>query len=110
MSKHNNKVYLGHIFDSIEKIERFVADSTFAQFKNDEKTIDSVIRNFEVIGEASNNLSVDFMDSHSNIDFHPAIDFRNRLIHGYDDISLENVWSTIKNDLPKLKSQIEDLK
>lgn len=107
MSKHGDKVYLGHIFDSIEKIERYVANDTFEQFQDDEETIDSVVRNFEIIGEASNNISEGFKELHPEINFRPIVTFRNRLIHGYDDINLEVVWKTIKKDLPELAREIE---
>ena len=109
MSRHDDKVYLGHIHDSIEKIEQYVENDTFEQFQNDDETIDSVARHLEIIGEASNNISDNFCESHPNMDFRPAIDMRNWLAHGYDQVDLEVVWKTIKEDLPILKDQIEAL-
>lgn len=107
MSKHNDNVYLGHILESIERIEKFVEGYSFREFQNDDKTVDAVIRNFEIIGEASNNISDEFVLAHPEINLRPVISFRNRLVHGYDDINLETVWSTIKDDLTPLKDEIE---
>jgi uncharacterized protein with HEPN domain len=107
MSNHDDKVYLGHILESIDKVLQFTKDSSFESFESNVMMIDAVIRNFEIIGEASNNISNNFKESNPNIDFRSVISFRNRLAHGYDDINLETVWSTIKEDLPDLKDKID---
>jgi len=109
MSMHNDTTYLRHILVCIEKINQYTGDHSFSYFKSNNMIIDAVLRNFEIIGEASNNLSDTFKDSHGEIDFRSAIGIRNRLIHGYDEVNLEIVWGTIKKDLPKLKKQIQKL-
>lgn len=109
MSKHDDKVYLGHILESIQKTEKYVEDSSFGDFEQDDKTIDAVIRNFEIIGEASTSISNDFKELHPHIDFRSATSMRNRLAHGYDDINLKVVWDAIKQDFPELKKEIENI-
>lgn len=64
MNRHDDNVYINHILESILKIEQFVKNYTYDSFINDIKTIDAVVRNFEIIGEASNNISNDFKESH----------------------------------------------
>lgn len=109
MSKHDDRVYLEHILESIQKAEKYLNGYTFAEFEKDDRTIDAIIRNFEIIGEASNNISIHFKESHPEIDFRSATSMRNRLAHGYDDIDLQTVWGTVKEDLPVLRRDIENL-
>lgn len=109
MSQHDDQVYIGHILESIQKAEKYLAGYSFDDFEKDEKTIDAIIRNFEIIGEASNKVSDNFKESHPGINFRPAVSMRNRLAHGYDDIDLQTVWDAVKYDLPALKKDIEEL-
>ncbi len=107
MTTHNDNVYLAHILAAIEKIEFFVDDYDFDEFITDDMLVDAVIRNFEVIGEASTRLSPKFLENNPDIDFRQAIGFRNRLIHGYEEIDFNFIWYSIKNDLPKMMTQIK---
>lgn len=109
MTKHNNTIYLHHIIDSINKIRSYTDGYTFNKFITNEMLVDAILRNFEIIGEASNNLGDDFKTDHITIDFRSAVSIRNRLIHGYDDVNLEIVWNTIKKDLPKMKKEIKKI-
>lgn len=109
MTKHSDKVYLGHILESIEKVEAYIASFSLKKFKDDDRTIDAVIRNFEIIGEASNNISDKFRESHPEVSFRPAIDMRNRLAHGYDEINLATIWDAACDDLPDFKIKVKKL-
>ena len=104
--------YLGHIFQAIERVHRYVADMPEAGFLKDEKTQDAVIRNFEVIGEASNNIKkyhLDFASQHPEVPLNFAYEMRNALAHGYFKIDFEVVWTTIHADLPGLRAQVAAL-
>ncbi len=97
--------YLRHILEAIERIERYTEDLDEVGFINDEKTQDAVIRNFEIIGEASNNIKryhPDFAIAHPEVPLGFAYEMRNALAHGYFKVDLEIVWQTIHNDLPSL--------
>lgn len=109
MGKHNDTTYLRHILDCIDKINQYVGILTFESFESNNLVIDGALRNFEIIGEASNNLSNEFKSTHQEIDFRSIISMRNWLAHGYDDVDLKIVWKTIKEDLPELKEQIQKL-
>ena len=109
MTNHDNKVYLQHIIDSIKQIDNYVGKVSFDDFASNQMMIDAVIRNFEVMGEACNRLPDDFKEKYSRINFQPATSMRNRLIHGYEDINLNYVWEAIKQDLPKLFREIENI-
>lgn len=66
-----------------------------------------MVRNVEIIGEASNNLTRDFRSKTSNIEWRKIINTRNRIIHGYATVDLEIIWNITQNDLPKLETEIE---
>jgi len=99
--------YLGHIADSIEAIETYVAEGR-SVFMKQRLIQDAVIRNFEIIGEAANHLSP---ESRKGVEeaWRKVIAFRNRLIHGYWSVDLVLVWDVIQNDLPGLKSEVARL-
>jgi uncharacterized protein with HEPN domain len=104
--------YLGHILEAIERINRYVGTINEDEFLEDEKTQDAVIRNFEIIGEASRNIEryhPDFAREHSHIPWGVAYEMRNFLAHGYFMVDTEIVWKTIKNDLPNMAEQISRL-
>lgn len=72
------------------------------QFAADSKTIDAVIRNFEIIWEAANRLPDDFRDRHPDIDWHRIRGFRNRIVHHYFGIDYSIVWQIKETYLPEL--------
>ena len=101
--------YLGHIVQAIDRVHRYVDDMVELTFLQDEKTQDAVIRNFEVIGEASNNIKKyhpDFVNQHPEVPLNFAYEMRNALAHGYFKIDFEVVWKTIHTDLPELRNQV----
>ena len=104
--------YLGHILDAVQRINDYVTDMDEAAFIKDHKTQDAVIRNFEIIGEACNNISKHhavFAAAHANVPWGIAYEMRNALAHGYFKVDLEIVWNTIHRDLPGLARQIADV-
>lgn len=109
MSKRNWKLYIEDILECIEKIERYIGDFQFDEFKNDSKTIDAVVRNLEIIGEASRNIPEEIKNKYSEIPWRDIVDFRNRIAHEYFGISLSIAWYIIKQELPKLKQQIKQI-
>ncbi|MBI2735729.1 MAG: DUF86 domain-containing protein [Rhodospirillales bacterium] len=99
--------YLGHINDAIAAIETYVSDGR-ETFLRERMVQDAVIRNFEVIGEAANRLSLATRDPASTV-WRRVIAFRNRLIHGYWSVDLLLVWDVIQKDLPGLKLEVARL-
>ncbi len=101
--------YLGHILQAIERIDRYTADMDEVAFLNSELVQDAVIRNIEIIGEASNNIqrvAPEFAALHDDIPWQVMYTMRNRVSHGYDKVDLEIVWKTIQGDLPTLYQQV----
>lgn len=79
----------------------------YESFIGDDKTIDAVVRNFEIIGEAANRIDSDYLTSNSDIEWNRMRGFRNGIIHNYFGIDYEIVWTIIENDLEELISQLE---
>jgi len=103
--------YLGHIIEAIERIHVYVEDVDEIGFLASKIVQDAVIRNLEVIGEASRNIErvhPEFATAHPELPLALANDMRNALAHGYFKVDLEIVWKTIHNDLPGLHAQIQD--
>jgi uncharacterized protein with HEPN domain len=103
----DDRTYLLHIREAIEKIERYIATADFDSLSDDDMMIDAVVRELEIIGEASRNLSDSFQDKHYGIPWYKIKAMRNVLIHEYFGVNLKVVWDTCKNDMPVLKTFVE---
>jgi len=109
MSKREWKLFVEDILESVEKIEEYVKDMTLDDFKQDRKTTDAVVRNFEIIGEASRYIPDDIKIKFQNVDWKAIVGLRNRIAHEYFGISLAIVWEIIKGELPILKEQMKEI-
>ena len=93
MSRRSSELLIQDILESGNKILSYTNGITYDEFIQDSKTIDAVIRNFEIIGEAANRLSDEFKDEHPDIDWHKIRGFRNRIVHDYFGIDFSIVWN-----------------
>ena len=109
MSKRDSHLLVVDIIDSGEKIIRYCDGLTFDQFLADDRTMDAVIRNFEVIGEAANRLPDEFKEQHPAIDWHKIRGFRNRIVHDYMGIDYSIVWEIKTGFLPDLLTMLQAL-
>jgi uncharacterized protein with HEPN domain len=101
--------YLEHIQLAIRRIQRYLEGIDQAGFLANEEKQDAVIRNLEIIGEASENIRRNFPDfakERPDFPLKPAYGMRNALAHGYFKVDLEVVWKTIEKDLPQLETQV----
>ncbi len=97
------------ILKAIEKIERYVDDLTLAKFKQNELVIDAVVRNFEIIGEASKSIPPSVQRSYSDIPWKEMKGMRDVLIHEYFGVDTKILWHTTKKNLPSLQKQLKTL-
>ena len=97
------------IVDSIEKILSYTAGMSFEQFRKDSKTIDAVIRNFTIIGEAARHIPDDIVQSHPEIPWREMADLRNIIVHEYSGVNEKIIWETIQTDLPGLLSSLRKM-
>jgi len=112
MSRDSQRLsdYLGHILEAIERIDRYTENMDEVQFLQSEMVQDAVIRNLEIIGEASHNIENHFPEyaaAHPELPLAFAYQMRNAVAHGYFKVDLEIVWKTVQNDLSRLYRQTQ---
>ena len=104
--------YLQHILEAIDRLKAGTDGMNAKQFRQDTKPQDIAVRNIEVIGEASHNIIKrypEFAAAHPDLELKHAYDMRNRLIHGYYDVDMDEVWDAIHKDIPLLQKQVQDI-
>lgn len=102
--------YLAHILEAIERIDRYTEDMDELAFLDNQMAQDAVVRNFEIIGEASNNIEKhypEFAAAHPELPLASAYQMRNAVAHGYFKVDFEIVWKTIHSNLPELGQQVK---
>ena len=107
MSDKSSRIsgYLSHIVQAIERIALYLEGVEKERFLQDTLRQDAVIRNLEIVGEASRNIlraDADFPARHPELPLQSAYEMRNILAHGYFEVDLAVVWDTVKRDLPDL--------
>ncbi|HCO93195.1 MAG TPA: hypothetical protein DIU00_04460 [Phycisphaerales bacterium] len=75
-------------------------------FSKDQKSIDAVARNLEIMGEAANRLPDEFKESHSEIEWYKIVGLRHRIVHEYFGVDLEIIWRILQKDLPELQQSL----
>jgi uncharacterized protein with HEPN domain len=106
MPKRDVALLLEDIVAAIGKIERYTAGLGREAFLADEKTIDAVVRNLEIIGEAARTVPDHFAATHPGVPWVRIAGLRNRIVHDYFGLDLEIIWQILQADLPQLKSQL----
>ncbi|MCC7355982.1 MAG: DUF86 domain-containing protein [Anaerolineae bacterium] len=109
MSKRRDADYLNDVREAMERIAIYTSGLTYDQFMADTKTQDAIVRNLEVIGEATKKLSSSLRDSYPQIPWKNLAGVRDKLIHDYFGVNYEIVWTIAQKELPTLLSQIESL-
>ncbi len=102
-------MYLEDILLSINRIVEYIDSFSFDEFKLDYKTVDAVIRNFEIIGEASKNIPPEIKDKYPEVPWAEMYLMRNKVTHEYFGVDYEIIWDIAKNHLPDNKNQIESI-
>ena len=100
MPRRDWKLRIRDILDSVSAVQGYTRGMTYEGFVADRKTVDAVLRNLIVIGEAANHMPDDVISTHPDIPWRDMRDMRNFVIHEYFGISDRILWDTIQNDLP----------
>src|SRR6266487_3808883 len=108
MSNRASGILLEDIREAMVKIERYTSGMDRARFEGDEKTVDAVVRNLEIIGEAARQLPDEFKQRHSQIEWRKIAGLRNRIVHDYFGLDLEIIWQIIRTDMPALKRDLPE--
>ncbi len=106
MSRRNGLLLLKDILESARLIEEYTFGLDFESFYNDTKTRDAAVRNFEIIGEAANNLPNELTEKYADVDWAGIVGFRNILIHNYFGVDYAMLWDIRQVFLPDLKQKI----
>lgn len=115
MSRNRQRLtdYLEHILEAIERIDLYTEDMDEIAFLDNKLVQDAVVRNFEIIGEASNNIEKhypEFVAAHPELPLAFAYQMRNAIAHGYFRVDFDIVWKTIHSDLQGLHTQVQEAK
>lgn len=102
-------MYLEDIVLSMQRVQEYLVELDFQQFKLDYKTVDAVIRNFEIIGEASKNLSKSIKDKYNYVPWEEMYRLRNRISHEYFGIDYEIIWEIATVQLPINYKEISEI-
>jgi len=102
-------LYLEDILLSMRRISEYIADLSFDDFKGDYKTVDAVVRNFEIIGEASKNLPSSIKVKYANVPWEEMYRLRNLISHEYFGIDHEILWNIATVQLPQNSSDIQEI-
>jgi uncharacterized protein with HEPN domain len=109
MSKRDAGIILEDIRDAMRKVSTYVEGMDLAAFMADEKTVDAVVRNISVIGEAAKQLPENFKERHPEIPWAQMAGMRNRIVHDYAGVDLEIVWRVITEAMPDLAKGISGM-
>ena len=109
MLRRSWELRISDIIEAIENVLYYSLGMTFEQFVEDRKTIDAVIRNFIIIGEAASHLPEDFTEMHPDLPWREMRDIRNIVVHEYFGVDNMIVWETLQKNLPPLLPLLKHL-
>ena len=109
MPPRNWKFRISDILESIARIQRHTRGFDFDKFESDEKTIDAVIRNLEIIGEAARHVPREIQAQYSDLPWAEMQTMRNIVIHEYHGVNLKIIWQTVQEDLPSIISRLKQI-
>ena len=109
MSERTDREFLSDIREAIQRISAYLAGVEYESFVKDTKTQDAVIRNLEILGEATKNLSEEFRTAHIGVPWKSMAGARDRLIHHYFGVNLDIVWQIVSTELPKVTEQLPNI-
>lgn len=95
--------------DAVDAISSFVKDMSFELFCQDRKTVDAVVRNLQVIGEAARALPEQVRQQYPDIPWNNIVGMRSVLVHEYFGVDFDILWTTIQNDLPPLRTRLQSI-
>lgn len=108
--RRDESVYLQHILDAIARIEMYLDEIDEEAFYQRPLVQDGVVRQIQIIGEAVKRLSDDLRDRYPHIPWQDIAGMRDKVVHDYFGVDLEEVWLTAKNDIPLLKAEVTKMR
>ena len=105
----DSRVYLGDMLAAAERIRSYTVGLTYQDFLGDTRTVDAVVRNLEILGEAAKQVPESLRSRHPDIEWRKLAGLRDILIHGYFGIDLDIIWDIVDSKLPPLTKQLSTL-
>ncbi len=109
MSKRPIDLLLNDMLDAIDRIEQYTRGLSYEKFSDDQKSVDAVVRNLEIIGEVANRLPSDFKEKHSDVEWRKVIGLRHRIVHEYFGIDIQIIWQILCKDLKVLRENLSQI-
>ncbi len=106
MSERTDRDFVQDIQEASRRIAAYTAEMSYEAFLTDTKTQDAVVRNLEIIGEATKNLSEDLRNQHSEIPWKSLAGVRDKLIHHYFGVNFDIVWQIVTVELPQVTTPL----
>lgn len=106
--RSKDKIRVEHIISAIERINRYTEGKSIEDLEQDDMMYYAVVKNMEIIGEASNLLTDDFKNVHSETPWKQITGMRNYIVHEYFQVDNTVIWDVIQNDLPQLEQQVKE--
>jgi len=107
--KREYVLYLEDMLRSMERIHEYLENQSFKQFKQNYMAVDAVIRNFEIIGEASKSIPLDIKEKYPEIPWKKMVGLRNLITHEYFGVDYEMIWEIARNNLPQNRSDLKKI-
>lgn len=102
-------LFLKDILEAIERIHRFMGETTFEGFVQDELLTSAVVRQLEIIGEATKNLPAAMRRQYPDVPWSSMAGMRDRLYHGYWDVDCEILWKVVREELSALRPRLQEI-
>jgi len=102
-------LYIEDMLTSMQRIEEYIGEMEFREFKMNYLVVDAIIRNFEIIGEASKNITPEIKDKYPEIPWKKMYGLRNLIAHEYFGIDYEMIWEISKNNLPQNSIDLKNI-
>ena len=104
-----NKIIVEKILKYISKICSYTNDTEYNEFITNSILVEACVFNLSQIGELANKIDKDFEENHSSIPWRVLYGLRNKIVHDYEGVNLVLIWDIVKEDLPELNRQLEEL-
>jgi uncharacterized protein with HEPN domain len=105
----DDTIYIDHILLSVKNILNYTKEISKEEFSTNTLIQDAVIRNFEIIGEATKKVSSDFKQTYFKVPWKEMAGMRDKLIHDYIGVDTQVIWDTIKQDLPVIQKLLKEI-
>ena len=107
--KKDDGIYLSHILESLDQVLEYTKGLSREEFYGNRVVQDAVIRQLEIVGEATKNISPDFRNKYTNIPWKKMAGMRDKLIHDYFGVDIDAVWDTAKRDVAELRRTLSEI-